>query len=312
MTAIFMDANIADADRRKRLYAGDIFVFSPTPGTLALCDFARQMIEDAFAADPLHAQYRMPVEEFVTIFGPLKPKFIHHPDTKKLIQQVLLDTGCDLHETYLDVPRLRGVTSDGYLTSGVGYAHHPHRDTWFSAPMCQLNWWLPIYDIESESSMDFHPRYWSEPVENDSHTFNYFEWNSTGRKNAAQNIKSDTRKQPHATRPIDLEPAFRFVGRPGSIIIFSGAQVHSTVPNTSGRTRFSIDFRSVNIADVIAQEGAPNIDSHSPTSALRDFMRGTDLARVPEELIKPYEREGLASGELVFQPSSEESDGKAT
>jgi hypothetical protein len=305
MTAIFIDSQIDDADRRKRLYAGDIFLFSPTPSTLALCDFARQMLEEAFGEDPQHAQYRMSVEEFVAIFAPLKPKFIHHPNTKKLLQHVLLDTGCDLHETYLDVPRLRGATSDGYLTSGVGYAFHPHRDTWYSAPLCQLNWWLPIYDIESESSMDFHPLYWSQPLENDSHAFNYFEYNATGRKNAAQHVKSDSRKQPRAIRPVDLEPAFRFVGRPGSIILFSGAQLHSTVPNTSGRTRFSIDFRSVNIIDVLSQAGAPNIDSNSPTSALRDFMRGTDLARLPEELIKPYEQEGLASGELVFQPSAD-------
>jgi hypothetical protein len=163
---------------------------------------------------------------------------------------------------------------------------------------------LPIYDIESEGSMDFHPRYWSAPVENDSHAFNYFEYNATGRKHAAQHIKSDTRKQPRAMRPVDLEPAFRFVGRPGSLILFSGAHLHSTVPNTSGRTRFSIDFRTVNITDIIAQNGAPNIDSSSPTSALRDFMRGSDFSRIPDALIKPYEQEGIASGELVFQPES--------
>ena len=304
MTPIFIDSPIDDAARRKRLYAGDLFVFSPKPSTLALCNFARQMLEDAFGGDPQQAQNRMPVEEFVAIFAPLKPKFIHHPETKTLIQQVVLDIGCDLHETYLDVPRLRGVTSHGYLTSGVGYAFHPHRDTWYSAPLCQLNWWLPIYDIESESSMDFHPRYWDTPVENDSHAFNYFEYNADGRKNAAQHINSDTRKQPHAIRPLDLEPAIRFVGRPGSIILFSGAQLHSTVPNTSGRTRFSIDFRTVNYTDVMAQAGAPNIDSHSPTSALRDFTRGTDVARIPEEVIKPYEQEGVASGELVFRPEN--------
>jgi hypothetical protein len=303
MTTIFIDSLLDDAGRRKRLYGGDIFIFSPRSSTLALCEFARQMIEEAFGEDPQHAQYRMPVEEFVAIFAPLKPKFIHHPETKTLIQKVLLDIGCDLRETYFDVPRLRGVTSHGYLTSGVGYAFPPHRDTWFSAPMCQVNWWLPIYDIEAESSMDFHPQYYNTPIENDSHAFNYFEYNATGRKNAAQHINSDTRKQPRALHLVDREPAFRFVGRPGSIIFFSGAHLHSTVPNTSGRTRYSIDFRTVNYTDVKTQVGAPNIDSHSPTSALRDFMGGMDFARIPDELIKPYEQEGASrSGERVFRP----------
>ena len=67
-----------------------------------------------------------------------------------------------------NVPRLRMVTSDGYLTSGVGYAHHPHRDTWYSAPMTQINWWLPIYEIETEQSMAFHPHYWDKPIKNGS------------------------------------------------------------------------------------------------------------------------------------------------
>jgi len=135
--------------------------------------------------------------------------------------------------------------------------------------------------------LDFHPRYYI----------------ASGRKNAAQHINSDTRKQPRAIHPVDREPAFRFVGRPGSIILFSGAHLHSTVPNTSGRTRYSIDFRTVNYTDVKTQVGAPNIDSHSPTSALRDFMGGMDFARIPDELIKPYEQEGASrSGERVFRP----------
>jgi hypothetical protein len=163
MTAIYMDSTVSDEVRRQRLYNGEIFVFSSRPSTIALCEFARELIEEAFAPlDPREAQYSMPVEEYVAIVAPLKPKFIHHPKTKTLIKSILKEFECDLSKTYLDVPRLRTVTSGGYLTSGVGYAFHPHRDTWYSAPMCQLNWWLPIYDVESESSMAFHPRYWSQ------------------------------------------------------------------------------------------------------------------------------------------------------
>ena len=50
------------------------------------------------------------------------------------------------------------VTSDSYLTAGVGYAHPLHRDVWWSAPHAQLNWWLPVYEFDTECSMAFHPR----------------------------------------------------------------------------------------------------------------------------------------------------------
>jgi hypothetical protein len=304
MNTIYVDSRMNDERRRKLLYEGQLFTYSARPSSTAFTEFARQMIEEAFGPiDPVTAQYEMTVEKFVEIFAPLKPKFIHHPESKRLIKEMLIDFGCDPETTYLDVPRLRAVTSDGYLTSGVGYAHHPHRDTWYSAPQCQINWWLPIYEIESESSMAFHPRYWTEPVKNGSREFNYYDWNSSGRASAAQHIKSDTRKQPKPEQPMELDPQIRVINGPGGIVAFSAAQMHSTVPNTSGRTRFSIDFRTVHVEDVKNKVGAPNIDSECTGTSLRDFMKGSDLSRMPEEIAALYDDAALAaSGVLVYQP----------
>lgn len=303
MNTVYFDSSAIEEQRRKRLYEGQLFVFSPRPSSLALCEFAREMIEAAFGSiDPAQAQYHMPVEEYVAIIAPLKPKFIHHPRTMELLAAVVRELGCDLVKTYVDVPRLRMVTHGGYLTSGAGYAHHPHRDTWYSAPMCQLNWWLPIYGIESESSMAFHPRYWNQPVENSSREFNYYEWNATGRKNAAQHVKSDTRNQPHALEPMELQPEVRLICPPGGLILFSAAQMHSTVPNTSGRARYSIDFRTVHLDDVIGRRGAPNADSAPLGTSLRDFRRGADLASMLEEAVLVYDTGVEAAGPLVFQP----------
>jgi hypothetical protein len=305
MNTVYMDANVTEAERRRRLYEGQLFVFSPRPSVLRLCEFARQMIEEAFAGlDPLEAQYHMTVEKYVEIVAPLKPKFIHHPVTMGLLRDLVRECGCDLDDTYVDVPRLRMVTSNAYLTSGVGYAHHPHRDTWYSAPMQQLNWWLPIYPFESESSMAFHPRYYSEAVPNSSNEFDYYQWNSVGRKNAAQHIKVDTRKQPKPNVQVELEPQIRLVCPPGGIILFSAAQLHSTVPNTSGRTRYSIDFRTVNLTDLREKCGALNVDSSPAGTSLRDFRRGSDLAPMPEDVVQLYETAPPEKGELVFEPPS--------
>ena len=307
MNTVFIDATKTDAERRQALYAGQLFVFSPRPSTVKLCEFARQIIEEAFSGlDPLLAQFHMPVEKYVEIVAPLKPKFIHDPRTMDLLRDVLQEIGCDLNDTYVDVPRLRMVTSNAYLTSGVGFAHHPHRDTWWSAPMQQLNWWIPLYPIESESSMAFHPRYFSEPVPNTSNEFSYYEWNSGGRKNAAQYIKADTRKQPKATSAVELDPQIRLVCPPGGVILFSGAHLHSTVPNTSGRSRYSIDFRTVNFTDVRKQCGAPNLDSRPSGTSLRDFRRGRDLAPFDEAVIREivpqeYESERPKDGVLVYK-----------
>src|SRR5581483_5154671 len=203
MLSIYCDNNCTDEARRELIYQGHIFLRQPGPATIALCDFAQSLIEEAFSGrDPRTAQFDMPVQDFVAIVAPLQPRFIHHPRTKDLIVDVLQEAGCDPEQTYFDVPRLRVMSSSGYLTAGVGYQLHPHRDTWYSAPASQVNWWLPIYPMEPRNAMAFHPRYWHEGIRNGSRDFNYYAWNSGGRKDAAREIKEDTRKQPKAEQEL--------------------------------------------------------------------------------------------------------------
>lgn len=313
MTAVYFDSKMPDAERRAKLYAGDIFVFSPRPSTLTLIEFARELIEGAFAPlPPRTAQFNLSVERFVEVFGPLKPHFIHHPKTASLLRDVVADFVTDLDAIHVDVPRLRGATSDKYLTAGVGYAFPPHRDTWWSAPMAQLNWWLPIYEFSSESGMAFHPNYWARPVSNGSEEFNYYIYNSVGRKEAAKHIKADSRKQPGPREPMDLAEEIRIVCPAGGLILFSGAQMHSTVPNTSGLTRFSIDFRTVDLTDLENGRGAPNVDTRATGTSLRDFRRGRDGAAMPDEIVARYDSGEIPEGAvLVFKPDAQANEAAA-
>lgn len=290
MNSIIIDAPISEEKKRELLYRGQLLVYSPTASSLALVDFARKMVEAAFhPLDPETAQFHLPVEKYAAILAELKPKFIHAPESKKCIQGMLDDLGFSLEKTYFDVPRMRSSTSDDFLTSGIAYAFHPHRDTWYSAPMCQINWWLPIYPIVPENAMAFHPRYWSQAVRNGSINYNYAEWNRTSRQNAAQFLKQDTRVQPKPEEPMELDPQIRVIAPPGGVLLFSAAQMHSSVPNNSGRTRFSIDFRSVNVDDVSARRGAPNVDSACTGTTMGDYLRGTDLTHLPEKYFEMYE-----------------------
>src|ERR1700686_5143182 len=205
MTSIHYDSPLADAERRAQLYAAGLFVYGPTASSRRLVELGIAMAVEAFTPlDPQRAQFELPVTRYAQILAALKPAFIHHPECKRLLPGLLAELGCDPQRTYFDVPRMRTVTSGNYLTTGIAYDFHPHRDTWYSAPFCQLNWWLPIYEFVGDSSMAFHPRYFSEPIRNGSSDFNYYEWNAHQRKEAAQHITSDTRRQPKAEEPIEL------------------------------------------------------------------------------------------------------------
>jgi hypothetical protein len=51
------------------------------------------------------------------------------------------------------------------------------------------------------------------------------------------------------------------VTQPGATHVFFAAQLDSTVPNTKNPPRFSIDFRTVNLDDLVEGVAAPNVDS---------------------------------------------------
>jgi hypothetical protein len=290
MTSVIVDPNFTDDQRRERLYAGDIVVHTGSPALRGLVDFTRQLVEAAFdPLDPETAQYEMEVESYAGVLARLKPEFIHHPESKRHLRAVLEEHGCDPELTYFDVPRLRTSTSDDYLTTGIAYAFHPHRDTWYSAPMMQVNWWLPVYDVHPDNVVAFHPQYFDQPVRNGSSSYNYYRWNRDSRALAAQQIGTDTREQPKPEEPIALDPQIRPVPPVGGMMVFSGAQLHSSVPNTSGRTRISIDFRTVHRTDVETRRGAPNVDSHCTGTTMRDYLRVSDLERLPADVIAPYD-----------------------
>jgi hypothetical protein len=107
---------------------------------------------------------------------------------------------------------------------------------------------------------------------------------------------------PKPVEPIELDPQLR-VCPVGGIIMFSGAQMHSSVPNTSGVTRFSIDFRTVNLDDALARRGAANIDAQCTGTTMRDYLRGTDFSHLPGEIIAMYDDETkvVEGGELLYK-----------
>ena len=202
------------------------------------------------------------------------------------MRDLLEESGCDLDKTYFDVPRLRIATHGGYLTAGVGYAYRPHRDIWYSSPRSQVNWWMPVYSLAEEQALVFYPGYWSRAVGNSSSEFDYDEWCRVGLQQAASQIEVDKRKHPLAQEEISSHDELRLVCDAAATICFSSAQLHATAPNTSGLTRFSLDFRTIHLDDLQLGGGAHNLDSEATGTTLGDFIRASDFAPIAHELVE--------------------------
>src|SRR3712207_2567426 len=118
MATVHYDARCSDAERRAALYKGDIFVYSPLPASRRLMELARGMIEEAFAPhDPRRIDQALSMEECAAVLAKLKPSFIHHPECKTLLPEIIRGVGGDAEQVHFAVPRLRSAYPTAYLTS---------------------------------------------------------------------------------------------------------------------------------------------------------------------------------------------------
>lgn len=72
------------------------------------------------------------------------------------------------------------------------------------------------------------------------------------------------------------------------------------MPNQTNVARYSIDFRTVHLDDVIARRGAPNVDARCTGTTLRDYLKSTDLSHLPDEAIELYDDSSADSSELLY------------
>ena len=73
-----------------------------------------------------------------------------------------------------------------------------------------------------------------------------------------------------------------------------------TIPNTSGRARFSVDFRTVNVLDLLVGRGAPLVDVNCTGTAIRDFMNVADEHPFDEQTVVDLFGPPPADAILVF------------
>jgi hypothetical protein len=131
--------------------------------------------------------------------------------------------------------------------------------------------------------MSFDLPNFDRAVPNSSDTFDYYE-NNASRLTTAKQVGRERQARPGA---LDHQPGQELVvlPAPGEVLLFSGAQLHASIPNTSGRARFSVDFRTVDVPDLVAGRGAPLADVHCTGTAIRDFINVEDESRFDEETV---------------------------
>ncbi|HEX2819847.1 MAG TPA: phytanoyl-CoA dioxygenase family protein [Streptosporangiaceae bacterium] len=281
---VLIDPDTSADDLRLQLYTGNLVILTRLQALRHFVEYTREELTGLFKPhDPEHVHEHIDPPEMAKILGTWKPRFIHSERSRELVRAVIQEAGFPPEDTHYDLPKPRTSFPVGHLTTGVAFAFPWHRDVWYSAPAQQINWWLPVFPVRDDNAMSFDLQSFAREVPNSSDTFDYYQNNASRLTTAAQVTRE------HQARPgaLNHKPSQELVilPAPGEVLLFSGAHLHASTPNTSGQARFSVDFRTVNVPDLIAGLGAPVVDARCTGTAIRDFIKVTDESSFDEQTV---------------------------
>lgn len=267
-----------DVAFRQAVYAGEVFLLPGTPTTQRLAADVMDLIQGEFGTDgPVReAQFRRTDEEFFQAVGRLRKVLYQGEHYFETIREVLREFGFRPEENALDPLRMRVMADGAYRNPKAAPIYYTHRDTWYSHPQCQISWWIPLHDVTEADTFVFYPEFFNRSVENDSGAFDYDTWIHDRRslRIGWQNPNAGIEAlYPGLRSELPETETVGFSARAGDVLVFAGAHLHRTLANNTGRTRFSVDFRTVHLGDYAADIGAPNADNRSTGTALIDYLK---------------------------------------
>lgn len=263
-----------DADLRRALYEGAVFLLPPTHASRALVERARAKLDAELGPAPRQAHARFDDEELFARVGRLRRALYTEPEAHTLLRAMAASAGFEADQTAFDPARLRVVAHRAYENPRAAPVYYPHRDTWYAHPMSAVTIWTALDDLDDDETFVFYPARFRAPVANDSEIFDYDDWVARGfsLKIGWQDRDASLRaRYPSVVGDEDYGDAVPFACKAGEVLLFSAAHFHRTLPQALGRTRFSLDARLVHLGDHARGLGAPNVDGRSRGSALRDY-----------------------------------------
>ena len=261
---------------RDALYQGQIFQIAPTSASLKIVHIIQGRLQDYFGNHPRLAQQELPEKVFFEKMGALRKELYTEAKYHRLIRECIASLGFDNQEVAFDPLRLRVINHNGHHNPLAAPVYYPHRDTWYGHPPSLITWWIPLDDLTKEETFEFYPERFDQPIPNSSEIFDYDEWISKGwdLKIGWQRVSEQDRLQyPSVLGEPNRGAVMEFSCQKGENLLFAGAHFHATKPQSFYRTRFSLDFRIVDLRDFRNGKGAPSVDDHSTGTAISDYIQ---------------------------------------
>jgi len=267
---LFVNPILSNLELQDLIFQGKIVQFTNCKHSKQLALYTKNFLVKKLKERNIREfEHNVSKENFHQILSKLKPFFSNSKQTKKGLVDVLKEIGFNLNTNIFDLVRLRSITSYAHTIPDAKPAFAVHRDTWYANSESQINWWIPIFDVTQEDTFAFYPDYFSKPVKNNSNEFDYDRWNSFGGYQSS--TPNESRVFPELQEKLDLSNTLKIPCNAGDLLLFSASHLHGTTPNRTNQTRFSVDFRTVDLEN-LGKATAPNVDNLSKGSMIRDMI----------------------------------------
>jgi hypothetical protein len=262
-------AGLSQQALSEAIFSGRILYFEQLEPMGVVVAETQRLLRAAFDPHPPECAYGvLPPDEHEARFREAEQAFRSNATIKDYLYRALGAAGVHVSETFCDRLRVRasppqqGNAGRPFFSSSTP----GHRDSWGSAILCQINWWFPVFPLERDRTLAIYPAHWATGVDNNAQGW---DWRRAGKD-------PNTPRAPGAVGHIDRSDEVRVVIAPGTLAAFSAAHLHAGVMNTTQLTRFSVETRTVNLDDLRAGRGAPNVDGMGSKLAYEWFSRMTD------------------------------------
>ncbi|MEO0422120.1 MAG: hypothetical protein AAF184_07280 [Pseudomonadota bacterium] len=271
----------APAVRVRAIEAGQVLVLERPPEAFSgLLRRASELVDDAFALEgPAALAHCLPAEVFAARGRILQRRFAGDATARDAFWQTAsalqMGDGVFRDQLFLRVLPPQASGHGGFPPL------HPHRDTWGSRVMCQENWWAPVSPVSRLNTLGLYLQHWQQPVENESDTWSFEDYRAHRQAAGGQGRSVAYPSAPRAKLPPPAQEATPLELPVGHLALFSGAQLHVSLPNHSGVTRFSVETRTVRLErGGRLAPGPRNVDTAERPPYLTWFRdrRGTTLA----------------------------------
>jgi hypothetical protein len=258
--------NFSLSTLRDNLYTGSLLqiekkIFCPLIMSL------KQALQTYLVTEPEFAEHKLsPAQHFLQI-SKLRQELYSSPTWKKNTFEFFQSLKLPLDEYWIDTPRIRAIVTTKNQSPLAKPAYYIHRDTWYGNSQSQINFWIPLCDISRENGFCFYLDYFDKPIKNNSHLFNYEIWKASGGYQST-NINKFF---PTIQEELKSHKIYHVNLPSEGVLIFSSAHLHATNPNTTDKTRFSIDIRIVHKKDFHDKLGAINVDNFSVGLNIQDM-----------------------------------------